>query len=351
MKRDYVQLAHTYEEKRQILAGWCMSEKLDGMRAWWDGGASRGLPASEVPYANTEKDARYISPPIATGLWTRYGNVIQAPDWFLDALPRYCLDGELWIRRGAFQTVMATVKDLYPGPEWHDIKYMVFDSPPPASLFADGEIRVQGYTVTLRGCFEWWKDKGAEEIYCTDWHGTMAYLYRRLQPTANLQIHKQIGLPFNTDGAVAFLQEELDEVTNNGGEGIILRKPSSLWTPKRVYSLLKVKKFQDAEATVTGYTTGRETDKGSKLLGLMGALITDYKGKRLELSGFTDAERILEDGFGRLSANEWANANPGKEVPDWIINPLFPRGSRVTFRYRELTDDGIPKEARYWRKA
>ena len=35
-------------------------------------------------------------------------------------------------------------------------------------------------------------------------------------------------------------------------------------------------------------------------------------------------------------------------VPDWITNHTFPRG-QVTFRYRELSDDGVPKEARYWR--
>lgn len=350
-KREYVQLAHTYEPARQTIAGWCVSEKLDGMRCWWDGGVSRGLPASEVPYANTEKDARYIETPMATGLWTRYGNIIHAPDWFLDSLPDYCLDGEVWMGRGAFQTVMATVKDLNPSAAWNKVKYMVFDSPPPASLFADGEIRIQGYKKNLSGCYKWWKDRGAKEIYCTDWAGTMAYLYKNFKATDNLKLHEQVHLPFSTDRAVECLRESLDEVTNNAGEGLILRKPSALWTPKRVYHLLKVKKFQDAEATVLGYTTGRITDKGSKLLGLMGALITSYMGHRLELSGFTDEERILDGSEGPLAAMAWATDNPEKEVPTWITNPRFPRGSKVTFRYRELTDDGIPKEARYWRKA
>ena len=70
----------------------------------------------------------------------------------------------------------------------------------------------------------------------------------------------------------------------------------------------------------------------------------------------TDEERKLctkeiEDGQDRfLLAEHWASRNPEQQVPDWIENPMFPRGSKVTFRFRELTDDGIPKEARYWRK-
>ena len=41
---------------------------------------------------------------------------------------------------------------------------------------------------------------------------------------------------------------------------------------------------------MTGFTSGRETNKGSRLLGKIGALITDFNGKRLELSGLTDTE-------------------------------------------------------------
>ena len=42
--------------------------------------------------------------------------------------------------------------------------------------------------------------------------------------------------------------------------------------------------------------------------------------------------------------------NAGKEVSgDWT-NRSFPRGSVVSFKYRELSVDQIPKEARYFRK-
>ena len=46
----------------------------------------------------------------------------------------------------------------------------------------------------------------------------------------------------------------------------------------------------------------------------------------------------------------FASANPGVDMPDWFQGRHFKRGQTVTFKYRELTDDGIPKEARYWRR-
>lgn len=345
LKREYVQLAHVFDSKKHTPAGWYVSEKLDGQRAWWDGGISRGLPASEVPYANTVKDARYVNQVIATGLWSRYGNVIHAPDWFLDQLPKYCLDGELWSGRNNFQKTASIIKDLIPGDGWDTIKYMIFDMPWVTTLFNDGDISVQNYKVYLRGCQQW--TKGVYDPRCIDFEAVYKYLEINLKQTDNLIVHRQLRLPFSTPDALEYLYKILDEVTNQGGEGLMLRKPSAWWEPKRSYNILKVKKFQDAEAIVTGYTTGRETEKGSKLLGLMGALITSFNGKRLELSGFTDAERI----FNSDKSVTWASTNPGKEVPDWIENLLFPRGSQISFRYRELTDDGIPKEARYWRKS
>jgi ATP-dependent DNA ligase len=135
----------------------------------------------------------------------------------------------------------------------------------------------------------------------------------------------------------------------------MLREPASCWIPERSKKLLKVKNLNDDEGTVVGYITGRETDKGSKLLGLMGALILDYNGKRLELSGFTESERrlsLIKDYCAAETEDTpqgWAAKNPEKEVPAWIEAKEFPRGSKVTFKYRGLTADGIPAEARYWR--
>ena len=49
------------------------------------------------------------------------------------------------------------------------------------------------------------------------------------------------------------LAEWMDNITNNGGEGVMLRDPESKYEGKRTDKLLKVKKFEDAEATVIGH--------------------------------------------------------------------------------------------------
>ena len=51
-----------------------MSEKLDGIRAYWDG----------------------------THLISRGGKIIHAPEWFTKNYPLFEIDGELWTKREDF---------------------------------------------------------------------------------------------------------------------------------------------------------------------------------------------------------------------------------------------------------
>src|SRR6476661_5485149 len=83
------------------LVGWWMSEKLDGVRAYWDG-------------------KQFIS---------RLGNLFHAPDWFLDGLPSVPLDGELWIARKAFQRTVSIVRRQDKTDLWREVKFLVFDAP------------------------------------------------------------------------------------------------------------------------------------------------------------------------------------------------------------------------------
>jgi DNA ligase-1 len=332
LKREFLQLAHSYKPTVKI-AGWLLSEKLDGIRALWDGGISRGLPKKDVPWANTVKDARYKEEPIATGLWTRYGNVLHAPDWWLDQLPPVPLDGELY-NADYRQDLISCVKRIEPDERWSFVRYHVFDSPPYKEAFKSGTLfgRYVDYTQvrmliknpnTYRRCSE-----VCEEL-------------REFSNTVIVPV-EQIKLPENEDAAIQELAQSLKVITATGGEGCIIRDPNSYWQAGRVHTMLKVKHIEDAEGVVVGYVTGRETDKGSKLRGLLGALILDYNGKRLELSGFTEAERVLSD-------QQWAWDHPEQECPPFVDSPIFPRGSVVTFTYRGFTKDGIPSEARYLR--
>lgn len=91
-----VMLAKKYEN--QSPRGWWMSEKLDGVRAIWNGRT----------------------------LVSRTGKEFHAPDWFLAGLPTdTILDGELWEGRGMFQETVGKVRTL--NGDWSGIKFMVFD--------------------------------------------------------------------------------------------------------------------------------------------------------------------------------------------------------------------------------
>ena len=79
-----------------------MSEKLDGVRAYWNGSSLR----------------------------SRRGNVYVAPEWFTSCFPSFPLDGELWLGRGKFEELVSIVRKRTPeNDRWQQVKYMVFDLP------------------------------------------------------------------------------------------------------------------------------------------------------------------------------------------------------------------------------
>lgn len=370
--REFLMLAQVADLDKHSIGGWMVSEKLDGQRCFWDGGITRGMRCVDIPFANVEKHGRFLEEKFSSGLWSRYGQPIAAPASFLDSLPKIFLDGELYAGRGNFQHVMSTVKDHIPGPGWKQIKFAIFDCPSGLSLCQDGKINNTNFRKDISGLYNWFLSQykqgnapapgtfGFESqfSFTYDWlktqmsdaagyHSSMEYYY----------LHKQYMLPFPQTEAVESLMQMLSDVTDNGGEGLMIRKRESKWEPFRVYSLLKLKRFQDSEATIIGYIAGEETTKGSKLRGMVGAMLVDWKGKRFKLSGFTDEEREVvsathSGGTPYINdelAKKIAYDNPGQQLPLTCQAKHFPLGTQVTFRYRELSDDGIPKEARFHR--
>ncbi|MCE9552119.1 MAG: DNA ligase [Planctomycetes bacterium] len=101
-------LAQNWENDVE-LSGWWLSEKLDGVRAYWDG-------------------KQFLS---------RQGNTFHAPDWFVEALPAEPLDGELWLGRKAFQRTVSIVRRQDKSDLWKEIKYLVFDMPAIAAPFEE----------------------------------------------------------------------------------------------------------------------------------------------------------------------------------------------------------------------
>jgi len=361
-KRQFLMLAHTLDDlDKQLLQGWFMSEKLDGLRMFWDGGISRGLMAKEVPFANVERDARLIDQDYkATGLWSRNAKVIRAPDWFLEKLPKGIpLDGEIWGGRGKWEVTSSITKQNVPNEsDWRQIKYMVFDSPDLNVVFDEGHIETDIYDKIFDVSVLSWVHQrllpGPGLVLAHHNFETRLSQLTRCQEIQNeyVRILPQTMLPYATSEACkAIINQEMSRIVGMGGEGLMLRAPQSLWLPQRSHQLLKVKRWYDSEATVVGYAWGRKTEKGSKHLGKMGALVVkDADGKIFELSGFKDVERemtFINDG---TTAFNIGRTQPGMFVVDANIhNPKFPIGTVVTYRYRELTAIGIPKSAIYLR--
>jgi hypothetical protein len=348
-KAEFLQLAYTLDIDKHPVGGKFISEKEDGFRFIWDGGVSRGVPVEQVPWANLDKSNEV---PIATGLWTRYGKVYNAPPWWLDMLPDYPIDGELTSGRKSWQLTSSIVTSNVNVKDWSPIYAKVFDIPHPEMLFKDRDLTDTRFSKKLRGCYEFFRKRGGREVMSmgATFQTRCAYLERKVQENQVVRVHEQHRLPFSQQAAKARILEFTDALLELGGEGSIIKSPNDIWAGERVYSMLKFKPYMDAEAKVIGYTTGRETDKGSKLLGLMGALICEIDAGTFKMSGFTNEERYLYNADG-TSAYDWCSSHPDEEVPDSIHSKLFPRGSVVTYRYRELTDGKLPKEARFWRKA
>lgn len=355
-KREFLQLAHVYIPEKHSIGHWYCSVKLDGMRAFWDGGLSRGLLAAEVPYANTAKDGRYVNEVRATGLWSRYGKVIHASEEWLDALPLGMnFDMELWMGNGTFQALRSTVSTLTPSVAgWKQVTGHVLDAPSWMQVLTPGELTGTNWKGYLHTGMMSWVEERCATVF--PGFGTPDEAFRRIRQARELSTsaqtwtaHTQVRLPQHPVDAAAAVERRLQEVCEAGGEGLILRRAGGAWTPKRSHDVLKVKKLQDMEGTVTGFTWGRETELGSRHLGRMGALVLSIVGpkgpRRLELSGFTDEERAVHgpDDSEPLRA-------AGKDASSAWRATMFPIGSQVTFTYRDLSDDGIPKEARYLRK-
>ena len=355
-RREFLQLAKPYqpENPKVTVSGWFISEKLDGTRCLWDGGVTRGMRTIDVPYASIidpkTGDWKKKIKPIATGLWSRYGNPIMAPDWFLDSLPETPLDGELWAGRGKFQLCRSICAGDKPDPRFNQIRYACYSAPPVGRLLAPGEIKNSNFHCTLNNAEGWFLVRRSLGFNSLANQSTFRYEYdwlrTALRGSENAFAHEQVKLPNNEADARAEVEAFLLSVLEKGGEGVVIRDPDAIWTPKRVNALLKYKPFEDAEGTITGFTSGRKTDKGSKHLGKIGALILDFEGKLLELSGLTDEEReFLTEEMCVLASEQ-----PGKDMPGSFQGKHFKVGQEVSFKFRELSDDSIPREARFFRK-
>ena len=98
------------EQGQADVTRYLVSEKFDGVRAFWDGQV----------------------------LCTRQGNVINAPRWFVENFPAQSLDGGLWIGRGQFDQLSDTVRRQVPNEdEWRQVRYLAFELPQALGVFCE----------------------------------------------------------------------------------------------------------------------------------------------------------------------------------------------------------------------
>jgi DNA ligase-1 len=93
-------LPHVYTDQADI-SGWLMSEKLDGVRGYWDG----------------------------RQMLSKNGNPFFPPPEFTRDLPPFPIEGELWGGRGTFEKTVSIVKRQQPHSGWLELDFAIFDVP------------------------------------------------------------------------------------------------------------------------------------------------------------------------------------------------------------------------------
>lgn len=188
---DLVTLAKLWHDTLNP-ADFLVSEKLDGVRAVWDGSLLR----------------------------FRSGRTIAAPRWFLAGLPATALDGELWLGRKSFDVLSGVVRKESPVDDaWRAVRYMVFDLPHASGPFVDRAARIR------------------------------ELLDAASQPWLN-------AVEQTTVADAASLQTRLDSVMAAGGEGLVLHRADAVWAPGRSDALRKLKPTPDEEGKVLAHIDG-----------------------------------------------------------------------------------------------
>lgn len=199
-------LLTTITEKCNVPFDWWMSEKYDGIRAVWD----------------------------TKHLYTRSGIIIPAPRKFIDALPNFSVDGELWLGYRRFDELNHMFMNS-DDPRWSDMQYKVFD------LFSN-------------------------QVYKKH--------YERLKKIENrfVKIVKQFEIK-NCSNVERFVSS----VIKRGGEGIVVRDPNAYYQcGKRSPSVKKWKPIMVGKAKVIDI----------KKKGKLKSLYVEFNGHKFYLNGY-----------------------------------------------------------------
>ena len=267
-RREFLMAAKTYLPRKMTVGGWYIAEKLDGVRVFWDGGISRGYPTIEIPWASvvdpkTGRIKKRLKSE-ATGMWSKYGNPIPAPDWFLNSLPCMPLDGVIWAGRGNRQLCYSICIGDVPDIGWNEAEFAVTSCPPIDKVFEDGEIRNTHMRMKLlKVNFDVWLHNHDPSVL-EDWFyltsgtnritfGTeLAVLRDAIPSEGSIYLLQQKRLPFSVKEAAQAVEEELKRILRLGGQGVIIRSPDGCWEPRRVDTVLKYGRRQHEQTETHG---------------------------------------------------------------------------------------------------
>lgn len=258
------------EYKGQNVGGWLASEKLDGVRAYWDG----------------------------RNLLSRNGKILAVPEGWSAHFPPFALDGELYTARSEFEKIQSIVMDkTLNEAAWSEVKFYVFDVPE-----ADGGL--------LERLSELEK-----------------FIAKNPQAGQNLKIIKQVKVKDNAE-----FEAFAKHIIAKGGEGAVVREPNVPYERKRSKNALKYKKFKDAECEVTAINAGAGKYAGlmgsvtCKAIGNEG--LNSGSGEKAKDgvkfkvgSGFSDRDRANPPKIGSIITYKYQNLT-AKGLPRF---PVFLR--------------------------
>jgi len=217
-------LPKTYAKSKHDVSKYTPSEKLDGIRAFYD-----------------HKKGKMFS---------RSGREINVPGNFTKHFPNKNLDGELYLGKGMNNfsklTGLYNTKNTTP-KDWKRVKYVVFDLPSSNKGYDDRMKDLKSLVNNSQG--------------------------------SKLRIVK-IYKPLNSHEE---LQKKLKVIEKGGGEGLILVKTDSKYDGKRTSNSLKVKSFKDDEAELVGYNYKKTPSKSHLIKSFKMQM---KNGKKFNLGGF-----------------------------------------------------------------
>jgi len=278
---------------------WWMSEKFDGYRCLF----------------------RYDENGIGH-FYSRASKEFNAPEWFLESMPPYNLlgnkiiDGELWAGRDNFQ-LMGIVRKKIPIPEeWINIQYQVYDITNGEGTFIN---RLKDLKHIVNFTQKSWlvrKKRNTDELF---------YPYSKLDPPLVFAEQTKIT-------SEEMMKEYYENIIQNGGEGIMIKHPKSLYENGRSSYMLKYKPAFDREAIIIDYKLGE-----GKYKGLLGSFICKPLINHDTYMSIDNDENHI---FTLSGMNDIIRNN---------FKVSHPEGTIINYECSGFTDKGVPRFGRYIR--